>query len=337
MKENILVTGSAGFIGFHLVKKLLSEGFKVCGIDNLNDYYDTSLKESRLSNIKEYVKKNSLDGDYVFEKADLNDITALKEIFVKHKIDFVINLAAQAGVRYSILNPQVYVDSNLSGFTNILECSRRFKVKHLIFASSSSVYGNNQNQPLKEDFITDKPISFYAATKKANEVQAFSYSHLYNIKCTGLRFFTVYGPFGRPDMAYFKFANLITSGKEINVYNNGKMERDFTYIDDVTEAISKIFKSPTNTSETEYFNIFNIGNNKPEPLEKLISLLEKNLECKAKKNYMPIQPGDVTKTFADISKIKDAIGFKNSTSLEKGIEYFVSWYKAFYFKERNKH
>lgn len=335
-KESItLITGSAGFIGFHLSSLLLDKGYQVIGIDNMNDYYDIKLKEDRLEILKQH-------DNFTFHKIDLKDKEKIDDLFAKYKFDYVINLAAQAGVRYSIENPYAYVDSNLIGFVNILEACRNNPVKHLLYASSSSVYGANKVAPFSTNHNVDHPVSLYAATKKSNELMAHTYSHLYGIPTTGLRFFTVYGPWGRPDMAYFSFTKDIVEGKTINVFNHGKMERDFTYIDDIVEGIYKLIplapKSNPNWDETKDdisssfapYKIYNIGNNQPVKLEKFISVIEDKIGKKAKKNYMEMQPGDVLRTYADVSDLEKDIAFKPSTSIEEGIEKFVSWYKDYY-------
>ena len=334
-KFSILVTGSAGFIGYHLVKDLLSEGHEVIGIDNLNDYYDQTLKNARLKDLDKRYAENMIS-KYQFFKVDICDEEKLNKIFKKNKIEIVINLAAQAGVRYSIKNPKAYIQSNLVGFSNILECCRNFNVKHLIYASSSSVYGMNSKQPFSSDDNTDFPISLYAATKKSNELLAFSYSHLFKIPSTGLRFFTVYGPFGRPDMAYFKFVDAINKNKEIDVYNHGKMKRDFTYVDDINEMIIKlidkvppILRSKTSNAEAPYV-VYNIGNNNPVSLEHFISVIEEGLSKKAKKNFLPMQPGDVPITYADIDPLIDTLKISPKTSIEKGLKSFIDWYTVYY-------
>lgn len=324
--KKVLVTGAAGFIGFHLSRRLLGEGIAVVGIDNLNDYYDVRLKEARLSILKE-------SSDFVFYRENIADKNVIMDIFEKQKPDIVVNLAAQAGVRYSISNPDVYVESNLIGFYNILEACRKYPVEHLLFASSSSVYGNQKKVPFSTEDNVDKPISFYAATKKSNELMAFTYSHLYGIKTTGLRFFTVYGPYGRPDMAYFSFAEKISNGEEIKVFNNGDMWRDFTYIDDIVEGIFRMLeKAPKPDEEGNCYKIYNIGNNKPEKLMYFIELLEEKLNKKAKKLYLPMQPGDVYQTYADISELQEDFGFEPKTSLEEGLDRFVEWYLKEYKK-----
>lgn len=336
--KNILVTGSAGFIGFHLTKALLSSGFKVIGIDNINDYYEKRLKYTRLKELENFAHKNSITQNYKFAKMDICDANDLTKLFTDNNFDIVINLAAQAGVRYSIENPQAYISSNLVGFSHILECCRNFDIKHLFFASSSSVYGMNIKQPFSEDDVTDSPVSLYAATKKSNELLAHSYSHLYHIPITGLRFFTVYGPFGRPDMAYYKFTKAIDSGKAIDVYNNGNMKRDFTYIDDIIQGIMKLISNSlmkdidNDSHSNSSFQIFNIGNNKPISLRKFISSIEKALGKKARENLKPMQDGDVISTYADIEKINNYCGFVPSTSIEKGMKSFIEWYKEYKYK-----
>ena len=335
MEEKILITGGAGFIGFHLSNLLIDKGYKVIGIDNMNDYYDINLKKGRL----ELLEKRE---NFKFYKIDLKDKENIDKLFEEHKFDYVINLAAQAGVRYSIENPYAYVDSNLIGFMNILEACRKYPVKHLLYASSSSVYGGNKVAPFSTEHQVDHPVSLYAATKKSNELMAHTYSHLYKIPTTGLRFFTVYGPWGRPDMAYFSFTNAILNDKPIYVFNHGKMERDFTYIDDIVEGIYRLIplspKANKNWDETKDklsesfapYKVYNIGNNSPVQLEKFISVLEDKIGKKAIKNYMEMQPGDVVRTYADTSDLERAIDFKPSTSIEEGLERFANWYKEFY-------
>lgn len=338
--SKILITGAAGFIGFHLAKLLLSKTYKVIGVDNLNSYYEIKLKEDRLA----ILEKSS---NFSFHRIDLKDKTSVDKIFSTYKPSYVINLAAQAGVRYSITNPSAYVDSNLIGFFNILEACRNNTVKHLLYASSSSVYGGNKVVPFSTDHNVDHPVSLYAATKKSNELMAHTYSHLYSIPTTGLRFFTVYGPWGRPDMAYFSFAKDILEGKPIKVFNHGKMERDFTYIDDILEGILKLIdKAPIEnknwderngdlSSSFAPYKIYNIGNSQPVALEKFISVIEDNLGKKAKRNYMEMQPGDVIRTYADVSDLEKDINFKPKTSIEEGIEKFVNWYREYYEKQIN--
>jgi UDP-glucuronate 4-epimerase len=334
-KKKVFVTGCAGFIGFHLSDRLLKEGCEVVGLDNMNSYYDVTLKESRLGMLQKQ------DG-FSFVKASLEDADAVNGVFSKWEIDTVINLAAQAGVRYSLVNPKAYTESNITGFLNILEACRHNKVGHLIFASSSSVYGANTSIPFSVHDNVDHPVSLYAATKKANELMAHSYSHLYRIPVTGLRFFTVYGPWGRPDMALFLFTKAILEDKPIKVYNYGKMMRDFTYIDDIIEGIVRLIpnipqpnpswngdKPDPGTSLAPY-KIYNIGNNSPVELSEFISTLERKLGKEAVKEYLPLQPGDVLKTYADVDDLMRDVGFKPSTPIDKGIEKFVHWYKSYY-------
>lgn len=320
---NILVTGAAGFIGYHLSNKLLALGYQVYGIDNLNDYYDVSLKQARLAQLLPH-------RNFTFEYLDISNRNGVTGVFASHNFDCVINLAAQAGVRYSLNNPHAYVDSNLVGFTNILEGCRHSQIKHLIFASSSSVYGANTKVPFAVSDRTDSPVSLYAATKKANELMAYSYSHLYGISTTGLRFFTVYGPWGRPDMAYFKFTRAIAQGKPIDVYNHGKMKRDFTYIDDVVEAIVRIIPHRPERATQPPYKVYNLGNNNPVELGEFIRAIEIALGKSAMKNLLPIQPGDVVTTYADINELMEDFDFKPSTSITQGIEKFVAWYQEYY-------
>ena len=340
--RRILITGCAGFIGASLVEKLLKENHFLIGIDNLNSYYDPSLKKSRLNNIK-FSCKNYLD-NWIFKKVSLENKQKLEKVFKKYEPEVVINLAAQAGVRYSLQNPLAYVQSNLVGFFNLLELSKECKIKNFIFASSSSVYGNNKLSPFSEDHIVDKPISFYAATKKSNELMAYSYSHLYKIPMIGLRFFTVYGPWGRPDMAPMIFAKAILNKKPIKVFNYGKMERDFTYIDDIVEGIYRcIFKPPivdnipikSNSEKNDTqapYKIFNIGNNKPIKLLKFIEILEDCFGRKAEKIFEPIQKGDVQSTFANTTKLNKWVGYQPDTPIEVGLDLFARWYEKYYFK-----
>jgi len=333
--KNILVTGAAGFIGFHLSKRLLEDGYHVTGIDNMNDYYDVSLKDARLNELKPYP-------NFSFFKTDLADLNAIEKIFKDTPFDIVVNLAAQAGVRYSLKNPHAYVNANIVGFVNILECCRHNKIKHLVFASSSSVYGANTKMPFSVHHNVDHPVSLYAATKKANELMAHTYSHLYGLPCTGLRFFTVYGPWGRPDMALFLFTKAILEGKSIKVFNHGKMTRDFTYIDDIIEGVVRVMaklpepnpawsgdKPDPGTSYVPY-KIYNIGNNNPVELMKFIEVLEDALGKKAEKEFLDLQPGDVVSTYADVDDLINDVGFKPDTPIETGIERFVSWYKKYY-------
>jgi UDP-glucuronate 4-epimerase len=333
---NYLVTGAAGFIGFHLCKRLLGDGHSVAGIDNVNDYYDVNLKLARLAILQQFSKFN-------FYKTDIADLPGMEAIFSVHQtpFDVVINLAAQPGVRYSLKNPHSYINSNIVGFTNILECCRNNKVKHLVFASSSSIYGLNDKVPFSVSDNVDHPVSLYAASKKANELMAHTYAHLYGLPCTGLRFFTVYGPWGRPDMAYFSFTQAITEGTPIDVFNYGKMKRDFTYIDDIIEGVVRVMdkipqpnpdwdrKNPDPGSSYAPYKLYNIGNNNPVELIKFIEILEINLGKKAQKNLLPMQQGDVPVTYADIDDLIKDVRFKPSIPLEVGIKRFVEWYKAY--------
>jgi UDP-glucuronate 4-epimerase len=336
-KPSILVTGAAGFIGYHLSSRLCREGYSVTGIDNLNDYYDVNLKHSRLGQLKNLP-------DFTFQQLDLTDKKGVDELFRKKNFKYVVNLAAQAGVRYSLTNPYAYLESNLHGFLNILEACRHNKTEHLIYASSSSVYGANKKMPFSVHHNVDHPISLYAASKKSNELMAHTYSALYNLPTTGLRFFTVYGPYGRPDMALFIFTKAIIEGNPIEVYNHGKMKRDFTYIDDIVEGITRLVpKIPTgNTSwngiepdaATSFapYRLFNIGNNKPVELMRFIEAIEEKLGIKAVKKLMPLQTGDVPETFADVDDLMNEVGFKPSTPIEAGIGKFIEWYKEYYKK-----
>ena len=326
--EKVLITGGAGFIGFHLSKKLLENNYFVVAIDNMNDYYDVDLKKARLDILKEY--KN-----FSFYKIDISNKSDLLDLFADNKFDIVINLAAQAGVRYSIDHPDSYIFSNIVGFFNILECCRNYPVKHLLFASSSSIYGKNNSIPYKTDDNVDKPVSLYAATKKSDELMAYAYSNLYNIKVTALRFFSVYGPYGRPDMAYFSFTNNIINNKEIKLFNNGDMYRDFTYVLDVVEAVYRLLdKIPLKDGLGVYYKVYNIGNNNPVKISKFIEILEKEIGKEAKKVYLPMQPGDVYQTYADITDLTKETGFVPKTSLEEGLNKFVNWYKEFYGGDR---
>ena len=326
--KNILVTGAAGFIGFHLIKRLCLDNFSVVGIDNLNDYYDINLKKDRLRLLEH---KN-----FIFLNHDLSGNDFLDEIFIKHKFDTVIHLAAQAGVRYSIENPQAYGESNLTGFINIIEASRKFKVNNFLYASSSSVYGLNEEIPFRESHKTENIVSLYAATKKSNEIIAETFSKMYSLPVVGLRFFTVYGPYGRPDMAYFKFTKSILEGKEIEIFNNGELYRDFTHIDDIVEGIIKILERIGNTSINKNENlskIFNIGRGKPIKLTDFIEELEINLNKSANKIYVEMQLGDVYKTYADISNLQDFCGYHPNVDFKLGIKDFVNWYLSYYHNE----
>jgi len=332
----ILVTGAAGFIGFYTCLKLVNLGHEVFGIDNINDYYNPKLKFDRLNelginkaesqifkNVTQSVKFKSLK----FSRIDLVDNESIDNLFEQEHFEIVCNLAAQAGVRHSIKNPKSYVDSNISGFLNILEGCRNYKVKHLVYASSSSVYGENKKVPFETTDNVDYPISLYAATKKSNELMAHSYGHLYDFKTTGLRFFTVYGPWGRPDMAYYLFTEAISNEKPIKVFNNGQMERDFTYIDDIVNAVTKIIEK--NIEDREHYKIYNIGNNKTESLKFFISTIEKAIGKKAIKEMYPMQKGDVTKTFANVSELINDYDYSPCTNIESGIQSFVNWYKSY--------
>lgn len=322
--KTYLVTGAAGFIGMHLSKKLLELGCTIIGLDNMNDYYDVDLKYARLDILKKHEH-------FTFYKMDLAEKGPLEALFSDNKIDVVINMAAQAGVRYSIENPDVYIQTNIVGFFNILENCRRHHVKHLLYASSSSVYGANKKVPFSTDDKVDNPVSLYAATKKANELMAYTYSHLYKMPATGLRFFTVYGPYGRPDMAYFSFTKAIMEDKPIRVFNNGDMYRDFTYIDDVVSGvISLIENSPVLATKDVPYRIYNIGNNRPEKLLDFIAVIEKDIGKKAVKEFYPMQPGDVYQTYADVTDLMEDIGFRPNTTISEGIGRFVEWYKEYY-------
>lgn len=328
MTKKYLITGAAGFIGYYLSKKLLQNGDLVVGIDNLNDYYDVKLKEARLADLAPF-------GNFRFVKGDISDKDAVFALFEAERFDVVINLAAQAGVRYSITNPDVYIQSNIVGFFNILEACRHFPVEHLLYASSSSVYGNQQKTPFSTDDDVSKPISLYAATKKSNELMAFTYSHLYNIPTTGLRFFTVYGPLGRPDMAYFGFTNKMVKGETIQVFNNGDLKRDFTYVDDIVTGIERLIACPPEGDAPAA--VYNIGNNNPEDLLRFIEVLENCLLTEgvitepAKKEFLPMQAGDVYQTYADVKPLQEKVGFKPETPIEEGLARFAKWYKNFYF------
>lgn len=333
--RKILVTGAAGFIGFHLCGRLIDHGDMVVGIDNLNDYYDAALKLNRLKQIQG--KRN-----FSFLKLDITDREGVENLFAGEKFDIVVNMAAQAGVRYSIVNPHAYINSNINGFLHILEGCRNNKVKHLVFASSSSVYGANTKMPFSAHHNTDHPISLYAATKKANELMAHTYSSLFKIPCTGLRFFTVYGPWGRPDMSYFVFTKSIVDGKPIEVFNQGNMKRDFTFIDDIVEGVVRVIdkipksnpewngSSPDSASSFAPYRLYNIGNNNPVALLKFIETLEDCLGRKAEKKLLPMPAGDIPATYADVDDLMNDVGFKPAASIEVGIKKFVEWYKAYY-------
>jgi UDP-glucuronate 4-epimerase len=336
----ILVTGTAGFIGYHLVQRLVQmDNVEIIGIDSINDYYDTELKYARLYECgirKQDIMENQLlksvnYPNYQFGKMDITDTQASNDLFREQKFDMVINMAAQAGVRYSIENPSVYIQSNIVGFSNILECCRHYAVKHLIYASSSSVYGMNNTIPFSENDNVDYPYSLYAATKKSNELMAHTYSHLYHLPTTGIRLFTVYGPWGRPDMAPMIFTESIKNGKPIKVFNNGDMLRDFTYVDDIVQGITLLIDNiPDESTEQPFYQIFNIGNSTPVKLLDFIKTLEKAFGRQAQLEMLPLQPGDVTVTCADMSKLMKLTGYKPTTTLEKGISLFIEWYKAYF-------
>jgi len=332
---SILLTGAAGFIGFHVAQRLLTDGHRVVGLDNLSDYYDPTLKQARLDRLTPHA-------GFGFEQVDVSDRTAMAEVFHRHRPARVVHLAAQAGVRYSLLNPYAYVDANLVGFLNVLEGCRYQSVEHLVFASSSSVYGANTRLPFSVHDNVDHPLSLYAATKKANELMAHSYAHLYGLPCTGLRFFTVYGPWGRPDMALFLFTRAILEGRPIDVFNEGRMQRDFTYIDDVVEGVVRVLAKPAGpdpawsgdrpdpgTSRAPY-RIYNIGNDRPVELLRYIEVLEKCLGRTAKKNFLPLQPGDVPVTRADVDELARDFGYRPQTTVEEGVARFVEWYRGYY-------
>lgn len=333
--KKILVTGAAGFIGFHLAKKLAERGEAVIGIDNLNDYYDVRLKKARLEQLKPY-------GNFTFHKIDMAERVVMDCLFREGEFDFVVNLAAQAGVRYSLKNPYSYIQSNIVGFTNILEGCRHNGIKHLVFASSSSVYGLNTKIPFSVHDNVDHLISLYAASKKANELMAHAYAHLYGLPCTGLRFFTVYGPWGRPDMAYFSFTKSILEGSTIDVYNFGNMKRDFTYIDDIIEGVVRVMDrvpqpnpncdmaNPEAGSSYAPYKLYNIGNSNPVEMTRFIEILEASLGKKSITNMLPMQPGDVPITYADIDDLARDVGFRPVTTIEEGIEKFVAWYRSYY-------
>jgi UDP-glucuronate 4-epimerase len=329
----VLITGAAGFVGYHLSQRLLSDGVQVYGIDNLNDYYEVSLKKARLEQLLPR-------SGFTFQQMDLSDRTSIARLFQEQSFEYVLNMAAQAGVRYSIENPWAYLDSNLTGFVNVLEGCRHNPVKHLVYASSSSVYGANTKVPFSVTDNVDYPVSLYAASKKANELIAHTYSHLYQIPVTGLRFFTVYGPWGRPDMAYFKFVKAILAGKAIDVYNHGKMQRDFTYIDDIVEGVIRVmYKIPDAIAQPDdphapnskaRYKVYNIGNNNPVELTRFIEVIEQAIGKTAVKNFLPMQPGDVPATYADVDELMRDVGFKPATPIEEGIRRFVEWYRGYY-------
>lgn len=335
----ILVTGAAGFIGFHLSKKMIDLGYEVVGVDNINDYYDVDLKYARLNELGITKKQaevfyceteSTLFKNFKFRRLHLEDKTNLSALFNEEKFDVVCNLAAQAGVRYSIENPDAYIQSNIVGFANVLECCRHHKIKHLLYASSSSVYGANKKTPFETTDNVDHPVSLYAATKKSNELMAHTYSHLYNIPTTGLRFFTVYGPWGRPDMAIYLFADAISKSKKIKVFNNGNMSRDFTYIDDIVSGIELLLSNPPKkTTEKPAYRISNIGNGNPQSLGDFISAIETSFGTEAKKEFLPMQAGDVPQTWADVSEL-EKLGYNSKTGINEGVSYFVEWFKDYY-------
>ena len=319
---HILITGAAGFIGFHLSKLLLERGFSVVGVDSLTDYYDVNLKQARLDQLKGQAQ-------FQFHKLDICDFDKLKALFIEHKFDYVVHLAAQVGVRYSLENPQAYIQTNLVGFGNMLELTRAYPPKHFVYASSSSVYGNQTEHAFLETDNTDHPMSLYAATKKSNELMAYSYANLYRLPASGLRFFTVYGPWGRPDMAPFKFTKNILQEQPIDVYNHGLMSRDFTYVDDIVQGIAKVMELPFQGDAVPH-RVFNIGNSKPVQLLDFIQAIEKAASKKAILNKMPMQPGDVTNTYADVSALQSATDYEPTTDVITGVEQFVKWYQDFY-------
>jgi UDP-glucuronate 4-epimerase len=333
--KSTLVTGAAGFIGFHVSRRLLERGDRVVGLDNLNDFYDVQLKQDRLAELEQL-------SAFSFHRIDLADRTAMAELFSDSEFECVVHLGAQAGVRYSIENPHAYIDSNLVGFANVLEGCRHHGVQHLVYASSSSVYGANTTMPFAVHHSVDHPVSLYAATKKANELMAHTYSHLYGLPTTGLRFFTVYGPWGRPDMAIFKFTKAIVEGRPIDVYNQGRMRRDFTYIDDVTEGVIRVVddvsqpnpdwssEKPDPATSFAPYRVYNVGNHRPVELMRLIEVLEDCLGKTAKKNFLPMQPGDVPATYADVEDLMREVGFKPDTPIEEGVPRFVQWYRGYY-------
>lgn len=347
---NILITGTAGFIGYHLTSRMLKDSHQIIGLDSINDYYDTELKYSRLKHhgiekgviTENEICESTLYKNYRFIKADLSNKELLDKVVRENKIEKVVHLAAQAGVRYSLTHPEAYLKSNWEGFLNILEVCRHNEIKHLVYASSSSVYGLNEEMPFSENDNVDHPISLYAASKKSNELMAHTYSYLFNLPTTGLRFFTVYGPWGRPDMALFKFTKAILNDESIDVYNNGEMHRDFTYIDDIVSGIYKVVqetpsantewsgKEPDPSSSVAPYKVYNIGNSSPVHLMEFIKAIEESIGKEAKKNYMPIQPGDVPETWADVSNLKNDLGYQPTTPVSEGVKRFIDWYREYY-------
>lgn len=342
MSKKVLVTGAAGFIGFHTVKSLIDSGeYEIVGLDNINDYYPMTLKFERLKALgihPDFIRygmhsESDLSDKFSFIRMDITDEKSLFNLFQTESFDYVIHLAAQAGVRYSIDNPNAYIQSNIVGFNNILEACREYPVEHLVYASSSSVYGLNKEQPFSVNHKTDKPASLYAATKKSNELMAHTYSHLFNVPTTGLRFFTVYGPWGRPDMAPMLFANAISQGEAIKVFNNGQMERDFTYVGDIVSGVCEVMKSiPKENENGAKYRVFNIGNSKPVQLMDFIETLGNELGLEVKKNFMPMQDGDVVSTYADTTQLKEEVGYQPSVTIQEGVSHFVKWFKDFYNK-----
>ena len=339
MKSKVLVTGCAGFIGFHTVKLLVNQGYHVIGIDNINDYYPMTLKFERLKELgihPDFIRYNrETESDefdnFQFVRIDITDEKSITTLFAQHRFEYVVHLAAQAGVRYSIDNPNAYIQSNVVGFNNILEACRYFPVKHLVYASSSSVYGLNIDQPFSVGHKTDEPVSLYASTKKSNELMAHTYSHLFKIPTTGLRFFTVYGPWGRPDMAPMLFAKAISNGDPIKVFNNGEMERDFTYVSDIVGGVKQVLETAPKPNEKGVrYRIYNIGNSHPVQLMDFINILGEELCMEVKKEFLPLQDGDVVSTYADISELKEEIGYQPKVSVKEGVREFVQWYKSFY-------
>lgn len=329
----VLVTGVAGFVGFHVAKTLLERGDEVIGVDNLNNYYDVTLKQDRLNELgcsANSLSRSELYESFTFIKLDISNQKDVYDLFSQHSFDAVCHLAAQAGVRYSLENPSVYIQSNIVGFSNILEACKEVRVKNLVYASSSSVYGMNKKIPFTTTDNVDEPISLYAATKKSNELMAYTYSHLYDLPVTGLRFFTVYGPWGRPDMAYFLFTKAILNKEPIKVFNNGDMERDFTYIDDIVEGVIRVIDNPAKKTDSPPYKLYNIGNNQPVNLLHFIETIESALGKKAEKKYVPIQPGDVPITYADVSDLKKDLGYAPKTPTTIGIKKFVDWYLSYY-------